>query len=68
MSGSHILVTSMDSVGTGQLTELLVHVVGSRTRIVSKPNSEVLDFERLLLTDLEVESVERERERDENGS
>ena len=43
---------SLDGVGTGHLTELLVHVVGSRTRVIAKPDAKVLHLEGLLLGDL----------------
>ena len=52
VAGSHVLVERLDSIGAGKLTELLVHVVGSRARVVSEPDAEVLDLERLLLVDL----------------
>lgn len=53
VAGSHVLVEALDSVNTGELTELLVHVVGARARVVSEPDTEVLDLGRLLLGDLE---------------
>ena len=53
VAGSHVLVERLDSVGAGELTELLVHVVGSRAGVVSEPDTEVLDLQRLLLVDLE---------------
>lgn len=34
------------------MQDLLTHVVGTRSRVVSEPDSEVLDLERLLLVDL----------------
>ena len=52
VAGSHVLVERLDSVGAGELTELLVHVVGSRAGVVSEPDTKVLDLERLLLVDL----------------
>lgn len=52
MTSSHILVAGVDSVGTGELTVLLVHVVSSGARVVTKPDTEVLDLEGLLLADL----------------
>lgn len=54
MAGSHILVESLDSVGAGHLTVLLVHVVGSGAGIVTDPDTEVLDLEWALLVDLKV--------------
>ena len=52
VAGGHILVEGLDGVCTAELTELLVHVVGSRAGVVSEPDTEVLDLERLLLMDL----------------
>lgn len=51
VSGSHVLVHSLDGLGTGKSTELLDHVVGTRSRVVSEPDSEVLNLKRLLLVD-----------------
>ena len=53
VAGSHVLVERLDSVGAGELTELLVHVVGSRAGVVSEPDTEVLDLQGLLLVNLE---------------
>lgn len=52
MAGSHVLVESLDGVGAGHLTVLLVHVVGTRARIVTDPDTEVLDLKWALLVDL----------------
>jgi hypothetical protein len=52
VAGSHVLVESLDGLSAGHLTELLVHVVGTGTRIVADPDTEVLDLERALLGDL----------------
>lgn len=52
VSGSHVLVQVVDSVSASEFTELLVHVVGTRARVVAKPDTKVLDLERLLLVDL----------------
>lgn len=51
VSGSHVLVQGLGSLGTRQSAELLVHVVGAGSRVVSEPDSKVLDLERLLLVD-----------------
>merc|ERR1711977_593778 len=51
MSGSHILVHSLNSIGSCHLAVLLVHVVGTRARIVSDPDTEVLDLHWALLVD-----------------
>ena len=48
----HILVQALDSICTRQLTELLVHVVGSGTRVVAQPDTKVLDFQWLLFVNL----------------
>lgn len=48
----HILVQRLDRVGSGHLTELLVHVVGTGARVVTEPDSEVLDLLWALLVDL----------------
>lgn len=51
VASSHILVAGGDGVGAAELTELLVHVVGSRAGIVPQPNTKVLDVLGLLLVD-----------------
>ena len=53
VAGSHVLVESLDGVNTAELTELLVHVVGARARVIAEPYAKVLDLEGLLLGDLE---------------
>ena len=53
VAGSHVLVERLDGISTGELTELLVHVVGARTRVVAEPDTKVLDLQGLLLMDLE---------------
>ena len=53
VAGSHVLVEGLDGVRTSELAELLVHVVGSRTRVITKPDAEVLNLQRLLLVNLE---------------
>ena len=35
MSGGHILVKSIDRFGSGHLPILLVHIVGTRSRVIS---------------------------------
>ena len=52
MPGGHILVQSLDSIGAGHLAVLLVHVVGAGARVVSDPDTEVLDLGGALLVDL----------------
>ena len=53
VAGSHVLVERLDGVRTAELTELLVHVVGTGARVIAKPDAEVLNLQRLLLVNLE---------------
>lgn len=53
MTGSHVLVEGTDGIRTTELTELLVHVVGSGARVITEPDTEVLDLQGLLLMDLD---------------
>ena len=53
VAGSHVLVEALYGISTSEFTELLVHVVGSRTRVITKPDAEVLDLQRFLLMNLE---------------
>ena len=57
VAGSHVLVESLDGLGAAHLTELLVHVVGTGARVVAEPDTEVLDLQRALLSDLEGRSL-----------
>jgi len=50
--GSHVLVKALDCISTGKITEFLVHVVGSGARVITDPDAEILDFERLLFRNL----------------
>lgn len=52
MPGGHILVESLDGVGAGQFTVFLVHVVGTTARVITDPDTEVLNFQGSLLVDL----------------
>ena len=52
VASSHVLVERLDGVRTGELAELLVHVVCTRARVVAEPDTEVLHLQRLLLRDL----------------
>lgn len=52
VTSSHVRVQGLDSIGSGQLTVLLVHVVGTGSRVVSQPDTEVLDSLGVLLVDL----------------
>ena len=56
MAGSHVLVESLNSLSAGHLTVLLVHVVGTGTRVVADPDTEVLDLEGALLGDLDMKN------------
>jgi hypothetical protein len=51
--GSHVLVQRLHGVCTGELTELLVHVVRSGARVITQPDTKVFDLQGLLLVDLE---------------
>ncbi len=62
MAGSHVLVEALDGVRARELTELLVHVVRARARVVPDPDTEVLDLERLPLLNLLLLSGERQYE------
>jgi len=53
VTGSHVLVEGLNSVGAGHLTELLVHVVGAGAGVVADPDTEVLDLEGTLLINLD---------------
>lgn len=52
VAGGHVLVESLNGVRSGQLSVLLVHVVSTRSGVVSDPDAEVLDTEGVLLSDL----------------
>lgn len=52
VAGGHVGVHGLDSSAAGHLTVLLVHVVGAGARVVTDPDTEVLDLERVLLGDL----------------
>jgi hypothetical protein len=56
VTGGHILVEGIDSGNTRHLTVLLVHVVGAGARVVSDPDTEVLDLLGTLLVDLDIVS------------
>lgn len=56
VTGSHVLVEGLNSVGAAHLTELLVHVVGAGARVVADPDTEVLDLEGTLLLDLDTKT------------
>jgi hypothetical protein len=52
VAGSHVLVAGNDGSAAGHLAVLLVHVVGTRARIVTEPDTVVLDLLGALLVDL----------------
>lgn len=56
VAGSHVGVERLDGICSGQLTVLLVHVVRAGTRVVSDPDTEVLDLEGVLLVELKYPS------------
>ena len=52
VSSSHVLVQALDSICTAKVSEFLVHVMCSRPRIITEPDTKVLDFQRLLFMNL----------------
>lgn len=52
VAGGQVLVHGLNSLASGHLAVLLVHVVGTRARVVTDPDAEVLDLQRVLLVDL----------------
>jgi hypothetical protein len=52
VSGGHVLVHGLDGLSSGKSSELLDHVVGTGSGVVSEPDGEVLDLQGLLLVDL----------------
>lgn len=52
VSAGHIVVHLTDGTVEGDISVLLVHVVGAASASVAQPNSEVLDLGRVLLEDL----------------
>ena len=53
MAGGHVLVEGIDGLAAGHLAVLLVHVVGTRARVVTDPDTEVLDLLGALLMNLQ---------------
>merc|ERR1712121_483561 len=49
MTRTHIPVALCDSSTDGQITVLSVHVMGTTSGIISKPNTKVLDLSRIFL-------------------
>ena len=60
VAGSHVLVEGLDGIRASELTELLVHVVGTRPRVVAEPDTEVLDLQWLLLVNLRIQRRAKE--------
>jgi len=52
MTGGHILIQRRNRTCARQISHFLVHVMCTRTRIVSHPDTKVLHFQWLLLRDL----------------
>ena len=57
VTGGHVLVEGIDGLRPGHLAVLLVHVVGAGARIVTDPDTEVLDLLGALLVDLKDKSA-----------
>lgn len=49
MARSHVAVALGDGTADGQVAVLTVHVVSSRTGVITQPDAEVLDLQRSLL-------------------
>jgi hypothetical protein len=54
MPGGHVLVEGLNGIRPGQLTVLLVHVVGAGSGIIADPDAEVLHFLGAFLVDLDI--------------
>lgn len=61
VSGSHVLVQALDSICTTKVTEFLVHVMRSRPRIITEPDTKVLDFQRFLFMNLQHAEARKKR-------
>lgn len=57
VTGGHVLVESLDGVGSRHLAVLLVHVVGAGAGVVTDPDTEVLDLEGALLVNLKTITI-----------
>jgi len=53
MSRGHVLIHCLHGGASGHLAVLFIHVVRAGARVVADPDTEVLDFLRLLLRNLE---------------
>lgn len=54
MAGSHVGVEGIDSVRSGHLSVLSVHVVSAGAGVISDPDTEVLDLLGVLLVELKI--------------
>lgn len=52
VASGHVGVEGLDGISAGDLTVLLVHVVGAGAGVVADPDAEVLDLLGVLLVDL----------------
>jgi hypothetical protein len=62
MPGSHILIQALDGIRPREITELLIHVVGSRARVVTQPDAEVFNFQRFLFVNLQMKGHDDQSE------
>ena len=52
VTSRHVLIKGFHCIRARELTELLVHVVCARARVVANPYAKVLHLQRLLFVDL----------------
>lgn len=52
VASGHIEVEPLDSISTAKFAEFLVHVVRSRARIITNPDTEDLDLQGLAFMNL----------------
>lgn len=58
VAGGEISIHLLDGASEGDVTVLLVHVVGTRAGVITDPEAEVLDVVRVLLEDLNKTNTE----------
>ena len=64
VTSRHVLIKGFHRIRASELTELLVHVVCARARVVAKPYAKVLHLHGLLFVDLKrKESTAAERDK-----
>jgi hypothetical protein len=63
VTGRHVLIEGLDSIGTREFTELLVHIVRAGTRVVAEPNTKILNLQGLLLVNLRIKWREPNKNR-----